>query len=403
MSVAIESVASAVRSALNWVRVGEIDAGSAEQVLADISAARSVLDSAELALVARMREIGAGDVDVAAVLVGSGGRGAREAGRVGERAKLVAELPELAAALGHGAIAVGHVDALSAGVRKLGEEQRAAIFEMVDSLAQDASSMTVDSFADHVASIARSLQFDDGKERGERQRRSSELKTWIDDDGMFRLRGRFDAERGSILMGRLQGQVEALFHSGVVAEVEPGVEPNDNLRAQALFDLVSAGVGAMRSGGGVAPVRAEVVVMIDWDTLRSGVHAHSTCRTSSGAELPVDAVRRMACEAAILPMVMSGEGEVLDLGRSKRLATAAQRKAIFAMYSACAIPECRVNIEHCVPHHIDWWEHGGATDLGNLVPLCSRHHHAVHDGGWKLEMRAGRKLQITRPVLGRRC
>ena len=233
MSVAIESVASAVRSALNWVRVGEIDAGSAEQVLADISAARSVLDSAELALIARMREIGAGDVDVAAVLVGSGGRGAREAGRVGERAKLVAELPELAAALGHGAIAVGHVDALSAGVRKLGEEQRAAIFEMVDSLAQDASSMTVDSFADHVASIARSLQFDDGKERGERQRRSSELKTWIDDDGMFRLRGRFDAERGSILMGRLQGQVEALFHSGVVAEVEPGVEPNDNLRAQA--------------------------------------------------------------------------------------------------------------------------------------------------------------------------
>ena len=204
-------------------------------------------------------------------------------------------------------------------------------------------------------------------------------------------------------MGRLQGQVEALFHSGVVPEVEPGIEPNDNLRAQALYDLVSAGVEATRAGGGAAPLRAEIVVMIDFETLRSGWHAHSTCRTSSGAELPVASVRRMACDAAIVPMVMSGEGEVLDVGRAKRLATSAQRKAIFAMYASCAVPECRVNIEHCVPHHIDWWEHGGRTDLANLVPLCSRHHHAVQEGGWKLEMRAGRKLQITRPVVGRRC
>ena len=403
MPMTIASVASAVRCVLDWVRVGEIDAVLAEQVLADITAARSVLDAAELSLVARLREMGAGDVDVASVLVGHAGRGAREAWRVGERAKLVAELPEWAAALEDGAIAVGHVDALSVGMRKLGAEQRAMLGEMAGVLASDATQMTVDSFADHVSSVVKSLQMDDGQERGEKQRRSSELKAWIDNDGMVRLRGRFDSERGSVLMGQLQGQVEALFHSGVVPEVEPGIEPNDNLRAQALFDLVSAGVEATRAGGGAAAVRAEIVVMIDFDTLRSGWHAHSTCRTSSGAELPVSSVRRMACDAAIVPMVMSGEGEVLDVGRAKRLATSVQQKAIFAMYTTCAVPECRVNIEHCVPHHIDWWEHGGPTDMANLVPLCSRHHHAVHEGGWKLEMRAGRKLQITRPVVGRRC
>ena len=403
MPMTVESVASAVRCALDWVRVGEIDAVSAERVLMDIAAARSVLDAAELAVVARLREMGAGDVDVAAVLVEHAGRGARDTGRVCERAKLVAELPEWAAALGDAAIAVGHVDALSLGMRKLGAEQRAALGEMAGVLASDATQMTVDTFADHVSSVVKSLQMDDGQERGEKQRRSSELKAWIDNDGMVRLRGRFDSERGSVVMGRLQGQVEALFHSGVVPAVEPGIEPNDNLRAQALYDLVSAGVEATRAGGGAAPLRAEIVVMIDFETLRSGWHAHSTCRTSSGAELTVASVRRMACDAAIVPMVMSGEGEVLDVGRAKRLATSAQRKAIFAMYTSCAVPECRVNIEHCVPHHIDWWEHGGRTDLANLVPMCSRHHHAVHEGGWKLEMRAGRKLQITRPVVGRRC
>ena len=41
---------------------------------------------------------------------------------------------------------------------------------------------------------------------------------------------------------------------------------------------------------------------------------------------------------------------------------------------------------HCEPHHIEYWENGGHTDLNNLVPLCSRHHHAAHEGGWKLHL-----------------
>ncbi len=40
----------------------------------------------------------------------------------------------------------------------------------------------------------------------------------------------------------------------------------------------------------------------------------------------------------------------------------------------------------CEPHHIEYWENGGRTDLSNLVPLCSRHHHAAHEGGWKLKL-----------------
>jgi hypothetical protein len=55
-----------------------------------------------------------------------------------------------------------------------------------------------------------------------------------------------------------------------------------------------------------------------------------------------------------------------------------------------------VIFDHCNVHHIDYWENGGATDLNNMVPLCSRHHHAAHEGGWKLQLNPEtRKLSIT--------
>ena len=42
--------------------------------------------------------------------------------------------------------------------------------------------------------------------------------------------------------------------------------------------------------------------------------------------------------------------------------------------------------DHCNVHHIDYWENGGSTDLNNMIPLCSRHHHGAHEGGWKLKL-----------------
>ena len=67
------------------------------------------------------------------------------------------------------------------------------------------------------------------------------------------------------------------------------------------------------------------------------------------------------------------------------------------MHETCAVPHCGVRVKHCVPHHIDWWENGGGTDLHNLVPLCSRHHHKVHEGGWTLTMDESRKVTLVRP------
>src|SRR4029077_20092743 len=87
----------------------------------------------------------------------------------------------------------------------------------------------------------------------------------------------------------------------------------------------------------------------------------------------------------------------LNLGRSTRLANRAQRRALAALYPSCAIPGCEVRFVNCKVHHVIWWDHCGRTDLINLLPLCERHHHAVHDDGWLLTLTADRTLTISFP------
>ena len=86
----------------------------------------------------------------------------------------------------------------------------------------------------------------------------------------------------------------------------------------------------------------EVVVLIDLDTLLKGLHDASLSETSNGVPLPPSTVRRLCCDANIIPAVLNGDGEPLDVGRSQRLATPAQRRAILAMHRTCGFPGCAV-------------------------------------------------------------
>ena len=94
--------------------------------------------------------------------------------------------------------------------------------------------------------------------------------------------------------------------------------------------------------------------------------------------------------------VIDADGE-LNLGRTTRLANRAQRRALHAVYATCAVPGCNVSFNHTKPHHMHWWRHGGPTDFANLLPLCSQHHHAAHEGGWILSLGPNRELTIELP------
>ena len=88
----------------------------------------------------------------------------------------------------------------------------------------------------------------------------------------------------------------------------------------------------------------------------------------------------MACTANILPAVLGGKSEVLDLGRTSRLFRPAQRKAMIVRDRECRAEGCTIPAAWCEAHH--WgrpWARGGRTDLKDGVLLCSWHHHRAHD------------------------
>ena len=137
-------------------------------------------------------------------------------------------------------------------------------------------------------------------------------------------------------------------------------------------------------------------MLIDYSALSHGGDAR-VAETADGQALPVEVIRRLGCDSNIVPIWLDGDGEVLAVGRQRRLATRAQRRALQAMYRSCALPGCTVGFEHCRIHHVTYWERGGATDLDNLLPVCESHHHLVHEGGWTLELHPGRRITLHRP------
>ena len=79
------------------------------------------------------------------------------------------------------------------------------------------------------------------------------------------------------------------------------------------------------------------------------------CETADGIPLPPETVRRLACEAAIVPIVLNGAGEALNCGREQRVANRAQRRALRAMYRTCGYPGCDVVFDRCDIHHVIEW------------------------------------------------
>ena len=155
---------------------------------------------------------------------------------------------------------------------------------------------------------------------------------------------------------------------------EPDERTPTRRRADALVDIVRRGV----SSPGEAPKcdKGQLLVTIPLKDLREGVNGAGVSMT--GEVLAPSVVRKLACDAGIIPVVLGTDGEVLDMGRTARFFTPAQRKAIWLRDQGCTYPGCTMPPQWCDAHHVDWWSRDGATDLSNAALLCERHHTKVH-------------------------
>ena len=372
--------------------------------LANIKRTESTLAAERFRLLTELSELRPIDPEV--TLTRDAKLSRREARDTVNRHSTIADAPIFADALATGDISVAHIDGLTRAFKILGDD-KTALIERLPSLINAASHMNADDFDRHAKDAAKALVSDGGLSRLEQQRRETHFKMWNDLDGNLQVRGQFDPERGAIFQNLVSQRVEAMFHSGdldIRLDVAPGIEPNHHRNALALLELIrGAGTSVITSD---RPVRAELVVHVDLETLQNRIRSHETsthgapgvCRSSFGGELPIETMRRIACDADIIPVVLDGRSVPLDVGRAKRLATAHQRRALESAHETCAIEACLVPYHHCSIHHIEYWENGGSTDLNNMIPLCSKHHHKAHEGGWKLSLNPDtRELTVDYP------
>ncbi|MDY7103023.1 MAG: DUF222 domain-containing protein [Actinomycetota bacterium] len=176
------------------------------------------------------------------------------------------------------------------------------------------------------------------------------------------------------------------------APADGGTRPTwSKRRADAVVDLIELALGRFEDE--VDPERAQVDVIVDYETLVDP--AGGTAEVAPGRPVAGETDRRLACDAGITRIITRGRSEVLDVGRRSRHWNRAQRRAIRYRHGHhCAIRGCERTILQI--HHLDWWEHGGRTDLDLGVPLCHGHHRLVHEGGWEVTLSEDRTTATLR-------
>ena len=106
--------------------------------------------------------------------------------------------------------------------------------------------------------------------------------------------------------------------------------------------------------------------------------------------------RRLACTARIIPAVLGGKSEILDVGRGQRLFTKAQRRALLLRDKTCRAEGCDIPGAWCEAHHLVPWSQGGSTDLKDGALLCSKHHHRAHDSTYDMTRHTNGDIRFTR-------
>ncbi|MEO6411140.1 MAG: DUF222 domain-containing protein [Pedococcus sp.] len=181
----------------------------------------------------------------------------------------------------------------------------------------------------------------------------------------------------------LDDEGAAIVDAAVDALAKPQTDPETGehdprtpgaRRADALVEIVQRAVGA--PDGVPRQAKTSLVVTISLTELRRGCRGAGL--TLGGESLSIETVRRLACDAQVIPAVLGSRGEVLEQGRAERLFTGAQIRHLWLRDRCCTFPGCTKPATWCDAHHLVHWAEGGPSDTDNGALLCQRHHTVVH-------------------------
>ena len=146
-------------------------------------------------------------------------------------------------------------------------------------------------------------------------------------------------------------------------------------RAEALVTLAKAYLGGQQEGASGTPDHYQIMVHVEESALRG---------EGGRAGLPIEVVRRIACDSPLIVHVENEHGDPLRIGRKTRTVPAAIKRALWARDGGCRFPGCG-RTRFVDAHHVVHWANRGETTLQNLILLCSRHHALVHEGRFTIE------------------
>jgi Domain of unknown function (DUF222) len=141
--------------------------------------------------------------------------------------------------------------------------------------------------------------------------------------------------------------------------------------------------GDLPGFGGQRPHLAVTVPLAELETRAP------TATLDHGGPLTPAQLRMLACDAEVIPIMLDGEGQPVDVGRSSRVVPPHLRRALAARDRGCAFPGCGRPPGWCDAHHVVEWQHGGTTTMQNLCLLCRFHHRLVHHSEWDVDITRG--------------
>ena len=256
-------------------------------------------------------------------------------------------------------------------------------------------------FADHEADLVPSLGALDVRDTCRVMRRWSEMaEALIEPDEAPQRRRSLRASR--LLDDRviLDGDLDSDSGEVVLSALRLAESPDDDdeirtpseRRADALADICRYFLDHQRSQPG-GRHRPHVNVVVDADDLYTARRA----RYMGGAKISAETASAILCDSVMHRMVVDPAGAIIDYGRATRTISAPLWAALVVRDAGCRFPGCDRPPNWCEAHHVVWFRDGGTTCPENLVLLCSRHHHKLHEGGWHAKLLPDATFEVTAP------
>ncbi len=313
-------------------------------------------------------------------LTDEGSRSGKDAKAIEDREAVCADHPPLEDALAAGETSTAHLDVLARLTRPLSDVERADLELEMSRVMEWARHDYVSEFERKVKQVIATIReaHAPGSDAAEldRQRDAANMKRWTDrTTGMKLTLLSMDPLRDAEFHAMVQSQLARLRQRDGAREL-----PYGSLQIDAVIAATAS------SDEPISPRLPGLVIHVDDRTVVEGRHDHTICETVDGAPVPVSTAVRLGCDAILTAAVVDADGVTRRLSTTQRTANDEQRTALAAMYSTCAHPHCQVSFSNCRIHHVIWWSKGGTTAIENLLPLCERHHHLVHEGGWSLRL-----------------